>query len=122
MDWFSFWSMPTCFRSSGRTPTLCIGSDANCAAAPGASARNAAAATAAAPSVASSVRFIASLRDANMLAARLLAHFVIFVALQHVAARAGLVLICHIRHIRRGIADARGNVSRGARGQALLQR
>ena len=57
-----------------------------------------------------------------MLAARLLAHFVIFVALQHVAARAILVLIGNIGHKRRGIADARGNVSRGARRQALLQR
>src|SRR5580658_9328493 len=114
--------MPTCFNSSGRTPTLCIGSDANCAAALGATARNAAAVAAAAASDARSVRCIANLADANILAARLLAHFVVFVALQDVAARAGLVLISNVGHKRRGVADASGNISGGARGQALLQR
>src|SRR5580658_9304291 len=103
--------MPTCCRSSGRTPTLCIGSEANCAAAPGASTRNATAVAAAVASDSSSVRFLANLADANILAARLLAHFVIFIALQHVAAWAGLVLIGNIGHERRGVADARGNIS-----------
>src|SRR5580704_17567386 len=109
--------MPTCFRSSGRTPTLCIGSDANCAGAPGASARNVAAPTAAAASDARSVSFVANLATANILAARLLAHIMIFVALQDVAAGASLVLIGYIGHKRRGVADARGNIPWSARRQ-----
>src|ERR1700674_1578777 len=98
--------MPACFRSSGRTPTLCIGSDASCAAEPGASDKNAAAAA----SDASSAKRKPNLRDTDTLLPPLLGHFVIFIALQHVTAWASLVLVGNIGRKRRGIADARGNV------------
>src|SRR5271170_647577 len=110
--------MPTCFSSSGRTPTLCIGSDASCPAAPGATDRNAAATA----SDASNTFRTPNLPDATTLTSRLLAHFVILIPLQHESARSHLILIGNVRDKRRWVADACGNVSCSARGQSLLQR
>src|ERR1700677_617530 len=109
--------MLTCFKSSGRTPALCIGSEANCAAPLGASNRNAAAA-----SDASIAWSLPHLPDATTLVPHLLAHFQIFIALQHETAWAGLVLLGNIRSKAGRIAVARGYICCRPRGQTLLQR
>src|ERR1700735_4839183 len=111
--------MLTCFRSSGRTPALCMGSVASCAPQMGTSASTAAAAVA---SDASNASRKPNLRDANTLVPHLLAHFQIFIALQHEAAWPGLVLFGNIGRKERRVADARRNICCSARGQALLQR
>src|ERR1700691_270669 len=110
--------MLTCFNSSGRTPALCIGSDANCAAPLGASDRNAAAAA----SDASIAWRMPHLPDANTLVPHLLTHFQVFIALEHEAAWAGLVLLGNIRSKAGRVALARGNIGCRPRGQTLLQR